>query len=93
MLLPSLGVHLGFAHADLEGLVSLYPRSPLAHALFLSPLFWGFLSPEGSDLIRTSHLGLSVPKSLILCIMSSCESLFPSAATEERPSDDGWARH
>ena len=39
---------------------------PLALTLLLPPLLQGFLSPVVRDLMETSHLGLSVQKSLIL---------------------------
>jgi hypothetical protein len=60
----------------------------------LSPLLQSFLNPEGSDLMETSHLGLTVPRSLTLWSLPSCGSLylFPSAAGGGF-SDDGWARH
>lgn len=62
-------------------LFSCGPSSPLAVTFFLSPLLWGSLNLEGRDMMETSHLGLSLPRFLIICIMSGCEShLFPSAA-------------
>ena len=51
---------------DSEGLFlqCLPPR--LALTLFLPTLLEGSLSPEGRDLMETSHLGLRVPRSLTL---------------------------
>lgn len=43
---------------------------------------------ERKDLMEASHLGLSGLRSLILCTLSSCGSLFASAAGG-RFSDDG----
>lgn len=53
-----------------------------------SSLAGSSLCPEGRDLMETSYLGLSVPRSL--CKLSGCESLclFSSAAGEHF-SDDG----
>lgn len=67
---------------------------PLALTLFLSPLPWGSLSSARSDLMQISHLGLSVPRSLTLFIMSDSESLclFQFAAGGSF-SDHGWGRH
>ena len=55
------------------------PPSSLAPTLFLPPLLLGSLNPEGRDLVEKSHLGLSVPRSIIL---SGCGPLylFSSAA-------------
>lgn len=55
---------------------------PLWLIFFLPSLPQGFLSSEGRNLMKTSHLGLSVLRSLTLSIMSGCRSmyLFPSAA-------------
>jgi hypothetical protein len=39
------------------------------------PLQQNSMSTDGRDLIETSCLGLSVPRSLTLCIMSGCRSL------------------
>jgi hypothetical protein len=58
-----------------RGLLFCCPPSPLALTLFLFLLPWGSLNPEGKDLMETSCLGLRVPRSLTLSIMSGCGSL------------------
>ena len=55
-----------------EDLVSLV--SPLALTTFL-PLLRSSLSPEGRTLMDPSHLGLSAPKSLSLCTLSSLQNV------------------
>lgn len=57
--------------------------SPLALFIFLSPLLQSSLSPEEKCLMKTSHLGLSVPKSLSLCELSSCGSHTSSHLLQE----------
>lgn len=64
--------------ADLESLIFLVPSMPsdsyiLHHIL---PLLQGFLSIERRDLIETSHLGQSIPRSLTLHIISGRGSLY-----------------
>ena len=49
---------------------------PLAVTISLHPLFQSSLSPERRDLMKTSHLGLSMPRSLTFCTLFSCESLY-----------------
>lgn len=44
-------------------------------------------------LVKTSHLGLSVPKSLTLCPLYSCESLYLFFVLQEESSDCGWTRY
>ena len=75
---------------DLEGPGSLLPPFTLALITFLLPLLQTSLNPKEKDLMETFLLGLSVPWSLSLCIMSGCGCLylFPSAA-EGTFSDDG----
>ena len=78
----------------LEGLVSLVFSIPsFSYDLFASPST-AFLVPLGKNLLETLHLGLDVPWSLTLCILSGCRILylFPSTA-EESFSDDGWEGH
>lgn len=41
----------------------------------ISPVVSGVIHHEGRGLVKTSHLLLSVPKSLTLCVLSSCGSL------------------
>lgn len=53
----------------LEGTVSLVSLSPLPLTLFLPPLSHNSLNPEGSILMKVSHLGLSVPRFRTLCII------------------------
>ena len=71
-------------------LVVLQPL--LAVTLFMPPLPWGFLSPQGRDLVNITNVGLSVSSSLSL-LMSGCGSLylFPSPAGGIF-FGDGWAK-
>ena len=55
---------MSFDHVDSEGLDYWYPPTPLAFILFLHSLLQGFLSSERRDMMETSHLGMSIPKSL-----------------------------
>lgn len=60
------------------GLNSLFlwcPPTFPALTIFPPPLPQSSWSPEGRDLKKTKHLGLSVPKPLTLCTLSSCGSL------------------
>lgn len=59
----------------------LFSSFLLVHKVFVSPFPRGSLSWEGRDLMETSHLGLSVPRSLSHSV-SGYESLhlFPSPA-------------
>lgn len=43
--------------------------------MLLDPLPHSSLSPVERNLMNTTHIGLSVLKSLILCISSKCESV------------------
>lgn len=54
---------------------------PLGSHTLLPSLLGHSLSSAGRDLTETSYLGLSLPRSLTLCIMSDCGSLYsvPSA--------------
>jgi hypothetical protein len=64
---------MSFTQVAFEGLVFLACPSPLAltyNILFLPPLLPGSLSPEERDLMEISHLGLSIPRSLTLCVMA-----------------------
>lgn len=58
----------------LEGL-AFCPPSILALNLLLPPLLKNSLSTEWRDMMETSHLGLSAPRSFTLCTLSSCRSL------------------
>lgn len=63
------------------------------YVMYLSiyPLLQGSLSPKGRDLMETTYLGMHVPRSLILWIMSCLyvsQFFFPFAAGEI-VSDDG----
>lgn len=66
----------------MKNLLSLCPPFPLAFILLLLPLPQGSLSIKVRDYIETSHLGLSVSKSLILFVISCFGSpyLFSPAA-------------
>lgn len=67
--------------------------TPSGSSLFLPPLLQGFLSPSRRDLMQTSHLQLSVPRSLTSCCLAvGLCNLFPFAA-EGSFSDDGWSLH
>ena len=85
---------MSFAHTDLVVLVSLVSSIPSGSCalsvLFLPPVLQSFLSSDGRDLLETSYLELSVPRSLTLIVMPGCGSqyLFPSASGESF-SDDG----
>lgn len=60
------------------------------HLFFLSLL----RHKEERDFMEASHLGLSFPVSLTLCILSSHESLYLSQYTAWRSFfDDGWIGH
>lgn len=60
------GVRINFYLVDLKALFSWCPSSPLALRLFPPLLLLSSLNPEGNDLMETSHLGLSVSRSLLL---------------------------
>lgn len=79
---------------DLKGFVFLVSSTISAVALFLPPLLQGLLSLVMMDLMETSHVGLSVPRSLSLCIMFGYRylNLFSYAAGRNF-SDEGRARH
>ena len=79
---------------DLDGLVLLV-SSPLDLTLFSDPLRQVFLNSQRRDFMESTHLELSVPRSLSLflflsSIMSSCKPLplFLYAAGESF-SDEG----
>lgn len=58
----------------------------------LSPFLQGSLSLEERDLMETSCLGPSVPRSLTLCIMSDCGSLYLSTSVAGVSfSDDSYS--
>lgn len=65
-----------FDYVDVEGLVLLVAFISLALTLFLPPHLQGFLTPKERDLVKTSCLELSVPRSVTNCIMSDCGSLY-----------------
>lgn len=58
--------------------LTLSHLSILALAIFLPVLSHSFLNPEGSHLMKTSHLGPSIQKSPIYCILSDYGSLYSS---------------
>lgn len=67
---------MSFAQVDLKDLIFLV-SSFLSGPHTLSPSYSvGSLNPEGRALIQSSHLNLSVLKSLILYIMSGFGSLY-----------------
>ena len=43
------------------------------------------LSPEGKEFMQASHLGLSAPRSLTLCPLSSCVSQYVSSHCRRKP--------
>ena len=69
---------------DLESVFSWCPPSPLALTLFLSLLHQNSENPEGKNLMETTHSGLSVPRSLIPCIMSACGMFVPVCDRRKR---------
>lgn len=79
----------------------LVSRRPYFLGVFLSQSFTIFLflllqnslKPEGRVLMKITNLGLSGPRSPILCTLSSCASpyLFPFTA-EANLSNYGWGR-
>lgn len=94
VLLQFLLVHMNFDHADLEGTVSLCPPLTLAVTAFLPHHLQCSLCSESRNLMETSLLGLSVPSSLPLWIMSGYISLYLSPLPAGGSfSDDGWRRH
>jgi hypothetical protein len=77
--LPLLWIHAGTVHAEmasvslyavyqlcLEGIVSLVSLISLVLTIFLLLLLHSPLSLERKGLMKTSHLGLSVPRPFIL---------------------------
>lgn len=58
--------------------LTLSHLSILALAIFLPVLWHSFLNPKGRHLMKTSHLGPSIQKSPIYCILSDCGSLYSS---------------
>lgn len=69
MLPQSLSSHVHPYHCVQKALFPWFPPFHLATPRCL------LLSPEGRDLLETSHSGLSVSRSLSLRILVSCESL------------------
>lgn len=63
-------------------LVSAFPSS----TCFPPPLLQGSLIPEGRDLMETSHLRQSVPRSLTLCTLSSVGLYICSHLLQEEAS-------
>ena len=71
----------------LEGLVLLVSSTPSASYTLSASSSMGSLSPEGRDLMETSHLGLSV--SWCLTLLSDLKSLYLFLSIEgESFSDD-----
>lgn len=64
---------MSFAPDDLDDLAFLVSAIPSGFQLFLPR---AFLYSKGRNLKETWHLGLSVPRSVSLCILSGCGSLF-----------------
>lgn len=73
-------VHTRVSPAVLRGLCFPSVLTPLRLLESLSPLLQGSLSCEGTDVMVISYLGLNLPRTLNLCTLSSCNSLylFPS---------------
>lgn len=82
-----------FHHVDFLGpifLVLWVFSGSLAFTFILTSLLLDSLDSEERDLVETTHLGLNVPKTLTLCLISvsGSEHLFPYAAGRSF-SDDG----
>ena len=73
---------MSMGRVDLEGLVFLVSSICSGLHPFSASSSYVSLSSKGRDLMVTSHVGLSIPMSLDLSIMSSCGSpyLFLSVA-------------
>ena len=76
MLLWSLKVHMCFDHVDLKGIFFLVSSTPLVLTVFLPPLSWLSLGSEWRDVMKISHLRLSVSRFPTLSIMSSYKSMY-----------------
>ena len=66
---------MSFDNVDLDGLVFLVYSIPFGSYTPSASFLMCSLSPEGKDVMETSHLMLSIPMSLTSCIMSVCGSL------------------
>lgn len=84
MQVPCILLHSPWVHICTSSFVSAWPclfgiDHPLWFSQSLCLLFHSLLSPEGRDLMMTSHLGLSVPRPPTIYIVQ-CGSLcsFPS---------------
>ena len=95
MLTQSLWVQIILHHVDLIGFAFLVFSIPSELLRLLSPLLLlDSLNPEGRDLMKTSHLGLSVPRSLAFSIITGYGLLYLFlSVVGGRFSDDGWTRH
>lgn len=77
-----------------KSLFSLCPPSPLAFKTFPLTLQLDSLSPEGRELVETSYLGLSIPWSLTLCILTCQGTLHQLQSTAGGSfTKGGRARH
>lgn len=71
----------------LEGLVLLGVLHPYwLLTTFPSLLSWDFLIPEGRDLVKASHLGLSLPRFPTLCTLKKTSRVL-------KISSSVWIRH
>ena len=68
-----------------EDTASSVSSVPSAFTVFLLPPRQGSLSPEGKDLMEASCLGLSLPKSLSLCTLSSWIPIFVAIYCRRNP--------
>lgn len=85
---PALCIHVCTDTVDLEGVVFLAFSILPAFYILSASYSAGFPEPwAGGDLMETSHLGVRVPRSLILCTLPGCGSLFPSTARGRSLSD------
>lgn len=71
----SLSSYVPWSYCIWKALFSLVSSS-LTGSNNPSPLSWGFLIPEGRDLVKVSHLGLSLLTFPTLCTLSSCATPF-----------------
>lgn len=70
----------------LEGLFPWCPPPPLVVKIFLLPILQGSLILEGKELTEISHSGLTLPRSVTFCSLSSCSLCISSHLSQEEAS-------